>query len=165
MGTLKIITIIRDDREKNPWNGEFFGTEFKIKVQRLTTGDYTIKGMEDIVAIEKKSGWEEIAADVGKKKNRVNFVKLLRRMKSFPFRALIITDSISKIRGARFYKSHTSSGTILNWIMNVTLEYGIPVFCIGKNQTDCKYFIRTFFKKVHDYNYDGRLCYFKKEKR
>ncbi len=161
----KIIHIIRDDREKNPWDQGFFGSEFTVTTQRLRTGDYTIEGMEEFVAVEKKASWEEIASDVGRKTYRAGFIKSLRRLGKFPVRCMIICDDISKVRRAQFYRSQITSGTIVNWLINITMEYGIPLYCIGKNITDHKYFVTTLFKKIYEYNFDGRLHYHKNIKR
>ena len=61
----------------------------------LKTGDYTLKGFEDMVCIERKFSVEEIATNLGKKKNA--FDAEMKRMQEFPFRYIICEFSMSDL--------------------------------------------------------------------
>ncbi|KKL07877.1 hypothetical protein LCGC14_2581580, partial [marine sediment metagenome] len=57
------ITIHWDDREKvGRWHIDHF--QFKFVKKRLSVGDYTIKGYEDIIAVERKSGFKELIGNL-----------------------------------------------------------------------------------------------------
>ena len=61
-------TVIQDTREQDGW---FFSPYDKCEgMERSTmlTGDYTLKGYEDVVCIERKASVAEIAMNLGKKK-------------------------------------------------------------------------------------------------
>lgn len=74
-------TIIKDTREQTGW--DFLPTEHceGMEIGTLKTGDYTIKGSEDLICIERKCSVEEIANNLGK--NYTTFSKEIKRMESF----------------------------------------------------------------------------------
>ena len=61
----------------------------------LHTGDYTLKGFEDVVCIERKASVSEIATNLGKKKKA--FYNEMERMKSFHFSYLLLEFSASDV--------------------------------------------------------------------
>jgi hypothetical protein len=77
-------TVIRDDREKEGYGWTFspHTTKDKIKVcagtriARLGTGDYTLKGFESLLTIERKGSMAEFAGNMGS----VAFEDELKRM-------------------------------------------------------------------------------------
>lgn len=159
VGRVKETIIIADDREKDGWTSEYLGPGFKVVRKRLDTGDYTIKGMEDLVCIEKKSGWSEIAVNVGSKRLLGNFKAELERMGDFPIRYLVIHDDPSHIQHARTYAKHIGKNTILLWYLRIQLEYGVPVICAGSKK-NAKNLIRQLFRKIIEHNRNGTLHHF-----
>lgn len=73
--------ILRDTREQNPW--EFTNAE----VASLKTGDYTIRGLEDKICVERKGCVEELAGNLGREFER--FKRELERMKAFTHRFIV----------------------------------------------------------------------------
>lgn len=68
--------VLFDTREKEPWDLSFYNIEMQRR--KVTTGDYTIEGMEDILSIERKKSTGEIAINLGQKWEQ--FEKELDRM-------------------------------------------------------------------------------------
>lgn len=153
------ITVIHDDREKDPWNQEYLGKDFEVKVARIGTGDYTIHGMEDLLRIEKKSSWEELALNISIKRHRENFEAELKRLQEFPVRLLIIHDYYSRLRVLNSFR-HTSTrpSVILGWLQNVQLEYGIQVMPIGPKPI-AREQVKQILTKLFEYRKNGRLFY------
>jgi len=88
-------TVIQDTREQDGW---FFSPYDKcegMEVGTLHTGDYTLKGFEDIVCVERKASPSEIANNFGKKKKA--FYDEIERMRDFPFRFLLLEFSASDV--------------------------------------------------------------------
>lgn len=155
---IKETTIFCDDREKNGWDADYLGPGFKVVRRRLETGDYTIKGMEDIVCIEKKSGWGEIAVNVGTKRLLENFRAELQRMGEYPIRFLVIHDDPSHMYHTKTYAQHIGPNTLLQWFLRIQLEYGVPILCVG-NKRIAKNTVRLLFRKILEFNTQGRLYY------
>ena len=150
------IQLLQDDREKDGWSEEYLGAGFKVENKRMKTGDYTIVGMEKILCIEKKSGWSEIACDIATKANRQRFVKMLRRMKKYPIKIMVIHDKITTLLGRQFFSSSIHPHVVLGWLLNFQLEYGITVLLVGK-KSKAKATIRALIRKIVEYNQSGRL--------
>ena len=80
-------TVIKDTREKD---GYFFKPYDRCEgmvVETMKTGDYTIKGCEDIICIERKASTAEISTNLGRKKKP--FQNEMERMKDFRFSFLV----------------------------------------------------------------------------
>lgn len=61
-------TVIQDTREQKGWYFSEYDKCNGMEQGSLKTGDYTLKGFEDMVCIERKFSVEEIATNLGKKK-------------------------------------------------------------------------------------------------
>ncbi len=127
------VTILCDDRERHPWKMPC--KMFKLKKKRLKVGDYTIKGFEDIIAIEKKSGIVELISNLSSK-DRPRFKAFLKRLSLYPIKCIVIEDSLSHIEAAfrSCPKTHLEPASIYYWLSVIMLQYNIPVLFIGKNK-------------------------------
>lgn len=81
--------ILYDKQEKIPWDFSFFG--HKMEQSHLKTGDYTIKGMETKIIIERKRSTGEIAQNLGSKSKA--FFSEIDRMQNIEKRYLILEFS------------------------------------------------------------------------
>jgi ERCC4-type nuclease len=122
-------TVICDDREKKPWR--FPHDRYDVVHRRLATGDYTIRGLEKILCIERKASWEEIAMNVSSRKRRIAFNALLKRMQAFPIRFLVVCDDVSSMMWTKSYGPQNSVILASNTFVTITLEYGIPIISVG----------------------------------
>ena len=78
--------ILKDTREQTPWEFNFAHTVAE-EIGTIKTGDYTIKGLEDKICIERKGCIEEFANNLGREYSR--FKKELIRMDEFPHAFII----------------------------------------------------------------------------
>ena len=57
-------TVIKDTREQDGWTFERFDTRYHtctgMVLQKLETGDYSLKGMENIFCVERKGSVAEL---------------------------------------------------------------------------------------------------------
>ena len=88
-------TVIKDTREQDGYYFSKFNTCAGMVDQKLDTGDYSIKGLEDKICIERKGCVEELAINLGSKKK--TFLKEIERMESFPFKFLILEFSLDDL--------------------------------------------------------------------
>ena len=154
------IKILHDYREKRPWDDVYFGDDFEVDAVNMKTGDYTVEGMEDIVRIEKKANWEEIMLNLSKKKNRINFIKELRRMQKYPIRLLLVQDSMDRICHMKLHNVHTTPMMVMSFLSDIVVDYGVTLIPVG-TRIKSKIFIRDIFRKIHDGNKSGTLFLYK----
>ena len=88
-------TVIRDTREHRDKGWTFVGSTRceGTEITKLDTGDYSIKGMEELFCIERKGSVTEFARNVTE--NR--FEKELQRLESFKYPFIILEFSMSDI--------------------------------------------------------------------
>ena len=84
-------TVIKDTREQDGWFFTPYDRCEGMEVNTLHTGDYTLRGFEDVVCVERKASVSEIATNLGKKKKA--FYNEMERMKDFNFRYLMLEFS------------------------------------------------------------------------
>lgn len=131
----KQFTVLWDKREKRPWQ-----LPYKMEKAHLKTGDYTIKGFEDMVAIEKKSGLIELLNDLTAK-YRPTFERFLKRLSKYPVKCIIVEDTLSELSISRALvhvkkksggRARLTSKTIYYWTAEIAAKYGIPIVFVGK---------------------------------
>jgi ERCC4-type nuclease len=131
----KQFTVIVDDREKKAWD-----LPYKVEKKRLKVGDYTIKGYEDKIAIEKKSGIIELLNDLANG-YRGTFERFLKRLSEYPVKIIVVEDTLSElsinralthIRKKSRGKSRLTSRSVYYWVADIALKYGIPIVFVGK---------------------------------
>ena len=131
----KSFTVLVDDREKKAWD-----LPYKIERKRLKTGDYTIKGFEKVIAIEKKSGLIELLNDLANG-YRPTFERFLKRLSKYPVKVIVVEDTLSELSISRALlhirkksrgKARLTSRTIYYWVSEIAVKYGIPIVFVGK---------------------------------
>lgn len=105
------MNILRDDREKTPW--DLPGVE--VEEARLDTGDYTVEGFKDRFAVERKSV-NDLATSVGSERNR--FEAEVRRAQSMDEFTVIIEGTRAEVDNHQYYSQiHPNAvlGTVDKW--------------------------------------------------
>ena len=87
--------ILKYTREKNGWNFESSDRCLAVANWGLKTGDYTAKGLEKELVIERKASTGELAMNLGKK--RKAFEAEIVRMSKFRWKYVIMEFSIDDL--------------------------------------------------------------------
>ena len=87
--------ILRDTREKNGWTFQSFDRCKAVKDWGLKTGDYTARGLEKSLVIERKASTGELAMNLGQK--RKPFEAEMERMSNFRWAYIVCEFSIDDI--------------------------------------------------------------------
>ena len=88
-------TVIRDTREQEGYYFSEFNTCAGMVDRKLDTGDYSIDGLEDKICIERKGCVEELAQNLGSKKQ--TFLREIERMQDFPHKFIILEFSLEDL--------------------------------------------------------------------
>ena len=116
------ITIIVDTREQRPY--EFTSP---TEVGTLSIGDYSLKGFEDLVAIERKTLNDLIGCLT---KDRERFEKELLKGRALDYFALIIEASLSDLVNGR-YKSKMLPKSAIQSLLAFSVRYRFPIWLCG----------------------------------
>lgn len=85
--------VIRDTREQRGWTFPVKGRCLGTVVETMKEGDYTLKGWEDRLCIERKGGVAEFAGNITQKR----FEKELERMEKYEFPFMLLEFDMSHI--------------------------------------------------------------------
>jgi len=114
--------IVIDSREKKP-----YAFPITTVCKALPTGDYSLLGLEERVAIERKQ-LEELFTITGRERDR--FERELERMATLDFAAIVIEADLPQIlQGVLF--SHVSPKAVIGSLVSWSIRYRTHVFFAG----------------------------------
>ena len=97
------LTAIIDRREQQPLEL----APLRARRGTLTTGDYSLAGLEHIVAVERKSLADLVACCGGA---RARFEREVQRLLAYPARALVVESSWTQLGGGDVARSSQARG-------------------------------------------------------
>ena len=118
------MVILIDTREKAPL--DFSKYPCTTAVATLTTGDYSIKGLESVVALERKSESDLLQSLTHE---RERFERELARLRGFMVKAVLCETSWAKLAHGE-YRSLMKPHACLQSILGLTLRYNIQFFMV-----------------------------------
>ena len=117
--------IVIDSREQRPYSFETNTT-----TGALPTGDYSLFGLEDHVAIERK----ELNDLVGcLTTGRTRFEKELHRAKALDYFALVVEASLQDIANCG-YRSKMLPQAVIQSLIAFSIRYRLPIWFAGNRQ-------------------------------
>ena len=111
-----------------------------VEAGTLPTGDYSVKGLESIVAVERKSLSDLLGCIGG---DRERFDREVMRLLAYPCRAIVIEATWGELeRGGWRSKVCPAAavGSVLGWI-----AAGVPVILAGDHDRAGRYVSRLLF--------------------
>jgi DNA excision repair protein ERCC-4 len=122
--TLPKPTLVIDSMEQKPYAFNPFRKWFaEIEFKKLRFGDYSIAGLEDRVAVERKS-LQDLFNSCSPCSARESFVRSCDRLSKLDFAALVIEGSISRIlQGSKVSGMHPNA--VFGTIQALAVRWGI----------------------------------------
>ena len=117
--------IVRDSREQKPYQ-----FELASEVGVLPCGDYSIHGLENYVAIERKTIDDLISCLTT---DRDRFERELHKGKALDFFALVIEGSLSDLANGR-YRSKMLPKSAVQSLLAFSVRYHLPIFFCESRQ-------------------------------
>jgi ERCC4-type nuclease len=111
-------TIVIDSREQRPY--KFRGAV----VQALKSGDYSILGLEDKIAVERKSK-EDAFSSLGAGRER--FEKELKRLSGYDYSAIVIESNLDDFLQAPSF-TRMNPKAAMNSLISWSVKYGVHIF-------------------------------------
>ena len=134
------ITAIVDSREQLPLHL----APLKSIVGTLATGDYSVVGLEAVVAIERKS-LPDLIACVGQERER--FEREVQRLLAYPTRAIVVEAAWCELERGEWRSKVTpaaATGSCLGWIAQ-----GLPIVFAGTRPAAAKVVSRLLYIAAH----------------
>lgn len=136
-------TIIIDTREQTPLT--FPNTP--TTAGTLTTGDYSVLGLEHIIAVERKS-LDDLLACCGRERNR--FKRELQRLRAYRFRLLVIEADAatleSGVRDGSPWRSKLQPSHVVGSLAAWCAQFALPVWLAGSHDAAGRFVERFLFQ-------------------
>lgn len=130
------LVAIVDTREQHPLNLD----PLRSVPGTLTTGDYSVRGLEHVVVVERKS-LPDLLSCIGQERER--FEREVHRLLAFPTRALVVEATWPDLEQGEWRSKITPAaaiGSVLGWI-----AAGLPVVMAGDHARAGRYVSRLLF--------------------
>jgi DNA excision repair protein ERCC-4 len=131
------ITAVVDTREQHPLDL----SPLRMTIESLVTGDYSVKGLENLVTIERKS-FADLLSCVGVQRER--FDREIQRLLAYPVRAIVVEATWAEVEEGKIWRSKVTPaaaiGSLLGWI-----AAGVPVIMAGSRDRAARYVSRMLF--------------------
>lgn len=138
-----MLKIISDSREQNGYTFSDY-PDVMATTGTLTTGDYSLAGFADKVAIERK----ELSDLIGcLTHDRERFTRELERLRGFEAAAVIVEARYIDIAKGR-YRSRMNADAAIQSIVSIMVNYRMPFFFADTRQTGEK-FVYDFIRHYH----------------
>lgn len=118
--------IIRDTREQAPFT--FGGYDCEVQAGTLTTGDYSLAGLEDRFAVERKSLDDLLGCLTGEGRER--FKRELARARGLDVFAVVVEASFQDMAEGR-YRSKMKPHAALQSVLAFQVRYRVPFLWCG----------------------------------
>lgn len=142
-------TIIVDTREQKPWS---FSTQASI-THKLDTGDYSIEGLQNLLAIERKRNVAEVANNITEKR----FKDVVERLKSIKHSFILLEFDLedvmkypigSDIPKRLWDKIRISPAYIIKHLLDLQIDHNIKVIFCG-NSSNAEKLALSIMKRIH----------------
>lgn len=151
-------TVIIDTREQHPLSFERFEGWFsRIEHRALPLGDYSIEGLENACAVERKDLSDLVQSFTA---NRTVFIDRLRRISQLPHGLLVITASLGEVKSEYPYCA-ANPNRITQSLVAVLAGLHLPFICTENHQLGeeivASYLYQTFLYDWLERNGYGRV--------
>lgn len=134
-----VITI--DSREQKP-----YGFNCATQTRKLDAGDYSVAGLEDRVAVERKSLPDFVRTVIH---DSARFRVELEKLAALPFACVVVeADLDAVLRGLRQADLRlVTPHAVLGAAMHIAVRFRVPVYWCGSRQAACA-FTEAFLRMV-----------------
>ena len=134
-----MLQIIQDTREQCPFS--FEGYPVKVKPGTLPTGDYSLDGFEDRIAIERKAAGDLLSCMTS---GRERFTRELERLRGYESAAVVVESTFDNLLSG-YHRSKINPKAIEQTIISMICNYRIPFF-FAKSRELAEEFTYNFFR-------------------
>lgn len=142
-------TIIVDTREQKPWSFEYQATAN----HKLDTGDYSIQGLESVLAIERKRNVAEIANNITEKRfkdviDRLSKIKHSYMLFEFDMESVMRYPIGSDIPKRLWDKIRISPAFIIKNLIDLQVDHNIKILFCG-NSSNAEKVALSIMRKIY----------------
>jgi ERCC4-type nuclease len=135
-------TIVIDTREQEPYS---FDSRLVAAVRRaLPAGDYSVAGLEGVVAVERKSLDDFVSTAIH---NRERFRNELRKLAGYRAACVVVEAGLLDVLLHR-YRGDAHPNAVLGNALSIILDFRVAVFFCSNRQAACQ-FVQAYLLAAH----------------
>jgi len=138
------VRVIIDTREQLPYS---FSDRVVAVRGPLATGDYSVEGLEQTLAVERKSLDDFVSSVI---RDRPRFRRELEKLRDYRAACVVVEASLGDIVAHR-YHSGAHPNAVVGAAISIIVDYGVPVFFCSDRQACCRFtegFLLRAYRKV-----------------
>ena len=141
--------LLVDTREQNPFDfSRFDGWFAGVEKRTLKLGDYSVSGLEDICAVERKDLSDLVHSCTAE---RNAFIRRLRLMAEYPHRLLVITSALSQVKSP-YPHSRTDPNRIMQFLIAALAGLQVPFLCSETHELG-EELVASYLYQIHLYHW------------
>ena len=137
-----LVTLIADTREQDEYS--FDSRLVVVERRALPAGDYSVAGMEVVVAVERKTLDDFVSTVIH---SRARFRKELRKLADYRAACVVVEAGLLEVLQGR-YRGGAHPNSVLGSALSITLDYRVPVFYCTNRQAAC-HFVQAYLLAAH----------------
>lgn len=131
-----------DTREQEPY--VFDSLQATVVRRALPAGDYSVAGLEELVAVERKTLDDFVSTVI---RSRARFRRELRKLGGYRAACVVVEGNLSDILLGR-YGGGAHPNAVLGSALSIILDHRIPVFFCSNRQVACR-FVQAYLLGAH----------------
>lgn len=135
--------IVIDTREQKAYS--FDADRAETVKAALPAGDYSLAGLETVVAVERKSLDDFVSTVIHARKR---FHAELRRLAGYRAACIVVEGSLADVLAHR-YKGEAHPHSVVGAVVSIVVDFGIPVYFCSTRQI-ARMFTQEFLLRHHE---------------
>jgi ERCC4-type nuclease len=136
------VTLLVDTREQEPYS--FDARLVTVERRALPAGDYSVAGLEGVVAVERKTLDDFVSTVIH---SRPRFREELKKLEGYRAACVAVEGSLLDVLMHR-YRGDAHPNAVLGSALSIILDYRIPVFFCSSRQAACQ-FVQAYLLGAH----------------
>ncbi len=137
-----LVTLIVDTREQEGYS--FDSRLVTVERRALPAGDYSVAGLEDVVAVERKTLDDFVSTVIHQ---RARFRHELRKLSGYRAACVVVEADLLEVLQGR-YRGGAHPNAVLGSALSIILDHRIPVFFCSSRQAACQ-FVQAYLLGAH----------------
>jgi ERCC4-type nuclease len=136
------ITVVTDTREQLPY---IFDSKKVATIRKaLPAGDYSLDGLEDRVAVERKTLADFVTTVI---RGRKRFHRELQKLSAFESACVVVECNFRDLVEGR-YRSGAHPHALIATVASIVVDFGVPVYFCSDRQAACR-FVQEYLTRFH----------------
>jgi len=136
------VVVVVDTREQEPYS--FDPERVEAVRHALPAGDYSLQGMEHLVAVERKSLEDFVQTVI---RSRERFRKELLALQTCASACVVVEASFQDVISGQ-YRSGAHPNSVIGSTLSIIVDYNIPVFFCSNRQA-ARLFVEEYLVEFH----------------